>query len=288
MDHKTPKVSIIVPFLDGQRFFHEAVDSAFKQTCDDWELLFVDDGSTDQSTEYARRLAAEHPGRVRYVEHPGHINRGLPASRNVALALARGKYLALLDIDDVWLPDKLARQCAVLDQHPEVALVYNPLLFWFSWTGNPADAQRDFVCPMGDRYNVVLPPPLMLLRQIEKTDGLPAPCSALLRRDVAVALGGFEESFGMYEDEAFFSKIVLRHPVYVLPESLDRYRQHPDSFSSKAIAAGEYAWTQGPKNKARGVFLRWLLDHIQASALDDGTLLPAIRKQLVPYERVEK
>ena len=281
---KTPTVSIILPFLNGQRFFNEAVQSVFSQTWNDWELLLIDDGSTDESTSYARRLAAEQPERIHYVEHPGHINRGLPASRNVGIVKAQGKYLALLDVDDIWLPEKLTRQVAILDRHSVVAMVYGPLVFWYGWTGDPADAKRDFVCPMGKQYNSIIAPPVMLLRQIELTDGLPAPSSALFRRDIALEVGGFDESAGLYDDEVFFSKIALRFPVYVMSESLDRYRQHPDSLLARAILTGEYAWCKGPPNKARGVFLRWLRDHVSASGLDDGTLMPALRKQLEPYD----
>jgi hypothetical protein len=69
-----------------------------------------------------------------------------------------------------------------------------------------------------------------------------------------------------------------------MSESLDRYRQHPDSLLARAILTGEYALCKGPPNKARGVFLRWLSDHVSASGLDDGTLMPALQKQLEPYE----
>jgi len=280
---KEKTVSIVTPFLDGQRFFEEAIQSILSQTFEGWEVLLIDDGSTDESTAYARRLAEEQPERIRYFEHPGHINRGMPASRNLGIAKARGKYLAFLDVDDVWLPEKLARQTAVLDEHPEVSMVYGPLIFWYDWTGKAADKKRNFMCPMGGQYNSVISPPTMLLRQIEKTDGLPAPSSVLLRTAIAVEVGGFDESFNMYEDEVFFSKIALRYPVYVISESLDRYRQHPDSFSSRAIAAGDYAMTQGPENKARGRFLRWLRDYILRSGLDDGTLIRALDVELEPF-----
>jgi glycosyltransferase involved in cell wall biosynthesis len=281
---KTPTVSIITPFLNGQRFFNEAVQSILAQTFQDWELLLIDDGSTDESTSYARRLADEHSGRIRYLEHPGHLNRGMPASRNLGIARARGKYIAFLDVDDVWLPEKLARQTPVLDEYPEVSMVYGPLVFWYDWTGNPADKKRNFVCPLGEQYNQVIHPPAMLLRQIEKADGLPAPSSVLLKTAIALEVGGFDESFNMYEDEVFFSKIALHYPVYVISESLDRYRQHPDSFSSRAIAAGDYTMSQGPENKARGRFLWWLREYISHSGLDDGTLMHALDIQLAPYE----
>src|SRR5918994_2063107 len=99
-------VSCIVIFLDEERFIEEAIKSVFAQTYENWELLLVDDGSTDGSTQIALRYAERHPGKVRYLEHPGHQNRGMSASRNLGISQAKGEYVALLDADDVWLPHK--------------------------------------------------------------------------------------------------------------------------------------------------------------------------------------
>src|SRR5438128_2284668 len=105
-----PLVSTVMIFLNAERFMQEALDSVFAQTWERWELLLVDDGSTDDSREIAKRSAAEHPAKVRYLEHPGHENRGMSASRNLGIRHARGAFVAFLDADDVWLPAKLAEQ----------------------------------------------------------------------------------------------------------------------------------------------------------------------------------
>jgi GT2 family glycosyltransferase len=278
-----PRVSIILPFLNASRFMDEAITSVFNQTYSSWELLLVDDGSTDASTVSAVQLSAEHPGRIRYLEHHGHANRGPSASRNVGLANARGEYVAFIDADDIWLPDKLRKQVAILDEHPDVAMVYGPLVFWYGWTGDPKHAARDFVCAMGSEFDRSVDGRKMLLRQVETMDGLPGMCSVLLRREIVTIVGGFEESFRMYEDEVFFSKIALQFPVYVMGEPLDRYRQHPDSACARAIAAGEYAPTQGPENKARAAYLQWLLDFVTTKGHNGDDLQEAIRKQLALY-----
>jgi glycosyltransferase involved in cell wall biosynthesis len=280
------KVSIVMSFLDAQRFMPEAVTSVRQQTHTDWELLMVDDGSTDGSSAYARALADQDPAHFKYLQHPGHVNRGLSASRNVGLQEATGEFLAFLDSDDVWLPDKLARQIDLLQQHPEAGMVYGPLVFWYGWTGQLSDAARDFVVPMGGVYDTLIPAPRMLRRQVDSRDGLPGMCSVLMRRETAVQVGGFESSFpGMYEDEAFFSKIALRWPVYIMADPLDRYRQHADSFCARAYARGEYSMNPGVENKARYPYLRWLETHVSQSGLDvSGELGRAIRAQLLPYE----
>src|SRR6266566_8733383 len=126
-------------FLNAERFIEEAIESVFGQTYDDWELLLVDDGSKDGSTEIARRYAEEHSKRVRYFEHAGHQNRGMSASRNLGIRRSRGEFIGFLDADDVWLPHKLEQQLAILKAYPEAAMVYGPIQWWYSWTGNSDD-----------------------------------------------------------------------------------------------------------------------------------------------------
>src|SRR3712207_5043688 len=129
-----PLVSVIIIFLNAERFVEEAVESVFAQTYDNWELLLVDDGSSDASTAIAGRYAEEHPGRVRYLKHPRHQNRGMSASRNLGIGHAKGEYIAFLDADDVWLEYKLQQQVAILGSHPEASMVYGNTLYWHSWT----------------------------------------------------------------------------------------------------------------------------------------------------------
>src|SRR5215470_3934185 len=102
-----PVVSVVTIFLNAERFIEGALESVFAQTYESWELLLVDDGSTDGSTAIARRFADRNPERVRYIEHAGHVNRGMSASRNAGACAARGIYVAFLDADDVWLSHKL-------------------------------------------------------------------------------------------------------------------------------------------------------------------------------------
>jgi glycosyltransferase involved in cell wall biosynthesis len=103
-----PRVSIVVPFLNAEPFFQEAIDCVLQQEFQDWELLLVDDGSRDESAERARRLAREQPRRVRYLQHPGGANHGISASLNLGIRNAAGDLVALLDADDLWFPSKLA------------------------------------------------------------------------------------------------------------------------------------------------------------------------------------
>src|SRR5215210_6167296 len=140
-----PLVSVIVPFLNTGRFIQETIESVFAQTYDNWELLLADDGSTDDSTQIALGIAAQYPGKVRYVEHHGHLNRGASATRNLGIKHAKGDILAFLDSDDVWLQHKLHEQVAILDSHPEVTVLYGNTQHWYSWAEKDTNSQRDVV-----------------------------------------------------------------------------------------------------------------------------------------------
>src|SRR5262245_39269876 len=96
-----PLISAITIFLNGDRFIREAIESVLAQTYQSWERLLGDDGSTDGSSAIALEYASRFPGRIRYIEHEGHHNRGMSASRNAGIRHARGRYIALLDADDV-------------------------------------------------------------------------------------------------------------------------------------------------------------------------------------------
>src|SRR3954451_4512364 len=94
---REPLVSIIMPFFNAARFIEEAIASVFGQTYGRWELLLINDGSTDASPDIARRCAAEYPSKVQYLEHPGQAHRGTATTRNLGVVHAKGTYLAFLD-----------------------------------------------------------------------------------------------------------------------------------------------------------------------------------------------
>src|SRR5262245_32834695 len=102
MDNRDqPIVSCIIIFYNAEQFIQEAIDSVFAQTYCNWELLLVDDGSVDRSSEIARRIAEMHPERVRVVEHEGRCNRGMSASRNLGIRSSQGEEVAFVDSHDV-------------------------------------------------------------------------------------------------------------------------------------------------------------------------------------------
>lgn len=245
-----PLVSVVVIFWNAERFLEEAIDSVFAQMYAAWELLLVDDGSTDGSTAIARRRAGESSDRVRYLAHPGHVNRGMSASRNLGIREARGTYVAFLDADDVWTRPTLAEQVAILERTPEAAMVYGPIEYWYSWTGRPEDRDRDQVERLGVPAETLIRPPRLLPRFLR--DKAAVPSGFLVRRDIIERIGGFEDQFrGEYEDQVLCAKICLAAPVFASARCWYRYRQHQDS----CVVIGQRT---GATHAARQRFLEWL------------------------------
>jgi glycosyltransferase involved in cell wall biosynthesis len=268
-----PRVSVVIIFLDAAAFLREAIESVLAQSYGDWELLLVDDGSTDASAAIAGEYVERLPGRVRYLTHPGRENRGMSASRNLGIRHSAGELVALLDADDVWLPDKLERQVAILDANPEAAMVYGPAQWWYGWTGRPEDEVRDFIHYLGVPAEALVSPPDLLVGLLDDEGISPCTCSMLIRREVLHEVGGFEESFrGLYEDQALCAKICLRWPVYAAGECWYRYRQHPGSACSIAERTG----TRGP---TRLVFLDWLAGYLDAQEPVDPMVREALERQ---------
>jgi glycosyltransferase involved in cell wall biosynthesis len=115
---------MIIIVYNGATFLREAIGSVVKQTLTDWELLIVDDGSTDESTVIAQEFVATRPGQVKLLRHADGKNYGLSAARHLGIAQARGDYVRFLDADDVWLPEKLLEQVAIFESNGSLGMVY--------------------------------------------------------------------------------------------------------------------------------------------------------------------
>ena len=268
-----PLVSAIIIFLNEEKFLREAIESVFAQTYDNWELLIVDDGSTDASTKNALQYAEQYPTKVRYLEHEAHQNRGMSASRNLGIRHAKGEYIGFLDADDVWLPHKLQRQVVLLESYPSADMIYGASQYWYSWTGNPEDAKRDFVPSVGVGPNILVRSPTLLTLSLEEKAPTPCPSAVLVRREMVESVGGFEEVFGgLYEDRAFLAKVQLKGCVFVSGEYWNRYRQHPDSSSSAAKKTEQ-------RQLARLFYLNWLEEYLTDRRVRDAELWKVLRKK---------
>jgi glycosyltransferase involved in cell wall biosynthesis/SAM-dependent methyltransferase len=275
MQHQ-PLVSVITIFHNEERFLAEAIESVLGQTYDGWELLLCDDGSDDGSVAIARRYTGEYPDRIRYLEHAGHANRGMSATRNLGLANARGEFVGFLDADDVWVPEKLSRQVALLQQQREAGAVYGRLHVWHAWTRRTADLAQDYVQPLGGPPNQLVKPPELLLRFLR--NDVYTPSGLLFRREVLAEVGGYEEAFrGMHEDGVVMAKICLKWPLYASGEVWYKYRQHPDSCCNQEIGAGR-------DRAALHAYLHWLDGYLKEEGHAATEVAETVR-ELLEQER---
>ncbi len=277
-----PLISCIVIFFNvDEPFFREAIASVLAQHYQNWELLLVDDGSTDESTEIARAYAQKYPEKVRYLEHSHHQNRGMSATRNLGISHARGEYITFLDADDLLVPNTLIDQLALLELHPEAAMVYGPILWWHSWTGHDEDAHRDYVEPWAKNaivpVDTVVYPPTLFLPLIQ---GKACIKGMLIRRQAVEKVGGFEETFrGLYEDQVFSSKLSLQFPAFVANQCWYQYRQHPSSCCAVAATVNSEYWQIN-----RPEFLSWLKTYLSDNGFKHIEGWQFVSSQLWPYQ----
>ncbi len=264
-------ISTVVPFWNQENFLREAIESVFAQTYDNWQLLLVDDGSTDLSTSIALWYAEHWPHKVRYLKHSRRRNLGASATRNLGITHAEGAYIAFLDADDVRLPHKLEQQLAIFKLYPEVGVVYGATQWWYSWTGKPTDLESDYVPELGVKPDTIISPPTLLTLMLKNSIAVPCTCSMVVRRQLAQSVGGFEESIRrVYTDQAFYAKLFLRASAYVSGECWDRYRQHANSSCSLAKRTGE-------RESARLYYLQWLKTYLSAQGITNLQLLQALK-----------
>lgn len=198
-----PAVSIVIPAYNAAATLGETVDSVLAGTFTDFELIIVDDGSTDDTAEVARAIA-EADARVRLVQRS---NGGLPAALNTGFAASRAPFVARLDADDIWHPEKLARQLAMADQKPEAAYVYT----FFRYIDRAGAVLSDG--PL-QRF-----PAHALARGVYETL-LGTGSSLLIRRGVLEAVGGCEESPRTWEDMLLQLKVSASYEIACVPEFL--------------------------------------------------------------------
>lgn len=248
-----PKVSVVMPFFNGANYIRESVDSVFAQDLTDWELVMVDDGSTDGSSGIAARLADEDE-RVIVVYHPDRQNHGLAESRVVGSNHASGDYLIFLDHDDLLAPDALSSMANVLDRNPRAAAVFAATIYW---AFDRTVAEKDAVQSYYPLWPGMIRGGKMLRDLIRSDHHHPANCSTLFRRQALMSVRDTTEPYdGMYEDTALLLKLLCRHDVYLLQKPVSSYRLHRQSMSHQAQAEGTF--TPVGYNVDRQRFLRWV------------------------------
>lgn len=262
-------VSIITPFRNAEPFLEMAIESVRTQCYRHWELLLVNDDSSDAGLEIAESYAQRLPHKIRVI-NPTDGWRGAAATRNTGLRLAKGEFITFLDSDDVYLPHTLETEVGTLVTNPEAGGVCGAMLLWYSWTGKTHDARRDFMAypKVGDEW--VHSPPHLLVHNLRSGGRKPGIGSLMIRRQVIEQVGAFEEDFrNLAEDQIFWAKVCLHVPIVVLDNCLFRYRQHQNSLCAKARRDGsDFATWQA--------YLDWLMNYLIKEGIEEPAILQAL------------
>ena len=219
-------VSVVVPAYNCARFIGESLDSVYRQTYGNWEVVVIDDGSTDET----RAALAPHIGRIRYFYQE---NRGTAAARNAGVRQARGELIAFLDNDDIWLPEKLARQVQVMQGSLECGLVFTDGKR-FSADGTRAESlistrldgwiaahrTEDPLVAKGD-----------IVRNLFFDNEISSASSVMVRRQCLERAGGFDEAIAIADDYDLWLRIARAHSVALITRCLYMWRWHDGSQS---------------------------------------------------------
>lgn len=208
------RVTVVIASYNGARFLPAAIESVLAQSYADFELIVVDDASTDNSREVVQRY---RDSRIRLIANES--NAGVAATRNRGLAAASTEYVLMLDGDDICLPDRIVRQVRFLDEHPDVAVVGTQA----STIDTKGRTIGRFWRPTSDagiRWCGIFQSPVIQ-------------SSVAVRRDVVLReLGGYDERYRMGEDFDLWLRVAKKHRIANLVETLIAYRAHPLSASS--------------------------------------------------------
>jgi glycosyltransferase involved in cell wall biosynthesis len=219
-------VSVVIPTYNRAVKVAEAIESVLAQDFGDYEIIVVDDGSTDDT---GARLAARGEPRLRYVRQP---NRKTAAARNAGVAVARGALVSFLDSDDLWKPDKLGREVDFLARRPDVGAVFSDLEKHDGTEFTPSfmRATAEFSKRLAGRRHpdgLVLPPREMFRYLLQEAPVMPT--AFTVRRDVFAASGGFTTGYEPFEDWEFFLRLSRTTAFGYLDRPLAVLRISPDS-----------------------------------------------------------
>lgn len=199
-------VSVLIPYYNREKYIHETIQSVLAQTLKPHEIIIVN----DRSREPARRELDRYSGTCKIVDLPRNV--GLAGARNAGMRVARGKYIALLDDDDIWLPHKLEVQHRYMEQHPECFLVHGAV--WAFFSNKP------------DEFWTWCVPGSLTLAQSLTDLGWVCPSTMFFRAQDAKAVGGFDPAFRQCEDRDFIIRCCAAgFRIHCINEPIARLRR---------------------------------------------------------------
>lgn len=216
MIQQKPLVSVIIPMFNCEKFINETIESVLKQTFADFELIAVNDGSSDETGNMVNRIA-EKDKRLIYIQQE---NKGVSAARNKAIELSRGKFLAFLDHDDIWLPNKLENQIPLFDKDSKTGIVFSNAVY-FSEEGKSALLYRKNP-PVGRIFGELLMHPFLCISTV------------IIRKDTLLELKElFDNRLHLGEELDIFLRLSYKWNAAYVDKTLVKYRLHSNSYTSQ-------------------------------------------------------
>lgn len=216
-----PTVSVIVNLYNGKTTLAEAIDSVLAQSFADWELIVWDDCSTDEGASILERY---HDDRIHYFRSAAQVSLG--RARQHAIKMAQGEWIAFLDQDDLWLPNKLRCQLALARERPDAALIYGRTVRFY-----PDGTERDY--DQAHEYSNL--PEGDIFAELFANSCFIAMSSAMFRRSAIDAIGGVADSIAIIPDYYLYTVVARRFPAAAVQEVVCRYRMH-DANTSQTTA----------------------------------------------------
>jgi glycosyltransferase involved in cell wall biosynthesis len=221
-----PQISVIIPAYNAERTIRETIESVQRQTFQDFELIVINDGSKDRTVELVQSINDE---RLKIFSYE---NGGLPVARNRGISRTTGEFIAFLDADDLWTPEKLELQLVALKQHPEAGVAY-------SWT-----CFMD-VNEQGAAVSFLPSPPYSFEGNVYKkllvSDFIHSGSNTLIRRQAIASAGDFDPTLKSCEDWDYWLRLATRWHFVVVPKHQIFYRRTPGAMSSKVEVMKEAA-----------------------------------------------
>lgn len=219
---KDPLVSVIIPIYNGERYLSDTISSVIAQTEQSWEIIAVNDGSSDRSLALLEEAAKKEPVRIRVITV---INGGVSTARNTGVSVARGTYIAFLDQDDLWLPGKLELQVGQFRANNNLGISYTNE----SVIDHTGRILREKVFTFREKTNRGF-----IFRYLVFENFIPI-SSVMIRNDLFAAAGGFNPRYSLAEDYDFLLKAVNIAPADYIDAPLLLYREHGGSGTHKNI-----------------------------------------------------
>jgi len=222
-----PKVSVVIPAYNCEKFISTAIESVLSQTYGDYEIIVVNDGSTDKTDEVLSRYASK----IKKIYQP---NKGPAEARNTGIANSGGEYIAFLDQDDAWLPDKLRMQVEVMEKNDKLGLVYTDIYILNDKEFSNADClyRRSFQMRQPHRGSVI---------EYLFLDNFIATSSVMVRKECFSEIGMFDSSVVPSEDYDRWLRIAADYEIDFIDAPLVKFRDHIAAFAGNKIVTLTHA-----------------------------------------------